>query len=125
MQSGAVGSASYKDASAGHAWRVQNQGAINLDFGANDYASSWIESYQNGTATGKPLSINTKYGGYTYFGGTVFAPDFVLNNGYGVPAMPSTSAAKNHVACILSAGPPIVLGHCTTSIGSDGSCNCM
>jgi hypothetical protein len=78
VQSGTAGSASYTDASAGYAWRVQNQGAINMDFGANQYSDGWIESYQNGTTTGKPLNINTKYGGYVNFGGDVFGPNFTF-----------------------------------------------
>ena len=124
VQSGTAGSASYKDASAGYAWRVQNQGAINVDFGANDYADGWIESYQNGTTVGKPLNINSKYGGYTNFGGFVYAPRYSLTNGDGVTAMPQTSAVANHVTCTLSVGPPIRLGQCASSIRSDGSCNC-
>ncbi len=123
-QSGTVGSTSYADAGAGYAWRVQNQGAINVDFGANDYADGWIESYQNGTTVGKPLNINSKYGGYTNFGGFVYAPRYSLSNGDGLTAMPATSAVVNHAACILSAEPPIRLGHCTAAIRSDGSCKC-
>lgn len=123
-QSGAVGSTSIADASDGYALRVQNQGAINLDFGANDYADSWIESYQNGTTIGKPLNINSKYGGYTNFGGFVFAPRYFLQNGDELTAMPAKSTVANHAACILSAGPPIILGHCTTNIKDDGSCKC-
>ncbi|MGA8673041.1 MAG: hypothetical protein WB679_24420 [Terracidiphilus sp.] len=123
-QSGAVGSTSIPDASDGYALRVQNQGAINLDFGANDYADSWIESYQNGTTIGKPLNINIKYGGYTNFGGYVFAPRYFLQNGDELTAMPAKSTVANHAACILSAGPPIILGHCTTNIKDDGSCKC-
>jgi hypothetical protein len=68
---GAAGSTSYQDPSEGYAWRVENGGAINLDFGANGYLNSWIESYQNGTGLGKPLLINTKYHAPTYFGGDV------------------------------------------------------
>jgi hypothetical protein len=123
-QSGTVGSTSYPDAGSGYAWRVQNQGAINVDFGANDYANGWIESYQNGTTIGKPLNINTKYGGYINFGGFVYAPRYSLSNGDGVTSMPATSAVANHVACILSIGPPIRLGQCTRAVHSDGSCNC-
>lgn len=123
-QSGAVGSTSIPDASDGYALRVRNQGAINLDFGANDYADSWIESYQNGTTIGKPLNINIKYGGYTNFGGFVFAPRYFLQNGDELTGMPAKSAVVNHAACILSAGPPIILGHCTTNIKDDGSCKC-
>ncbi len=123
-QSGTVGSASYADAASGYAWRVQNGGAINLDFGANDYADSWIESYQNGTTVGKPLNINSKYGGFTNFGGYVYAPRYMLQNGDGLTAMPATSAVANHVACILSPGPPIELGRCTAAMKSDGSCSC-
>jgi hypothetical protein len=123
-QSGTVGSTSYKDVTAGYAWRVKNQGAINVDFGANDYADGWIESYQNGTAVGKPLNINSKYGGYTNFGGFVYAPRYSLSNGDGLTAMSAASAVTNHVACILSPGPPIELGHCTAALKSDGSCSC-
>jgi hypothetical protein len=123
-QSGALGSTSYEDASDGYALRVQNQGAADLDFGVNGYSNSWIESHQEGVPLGKTLNINTKYGGWTFFGGEVFAPSFTLNNGDQVPAMPSTSAVTNHVTCILSAGPPIVLGHCTTNVKDDGSCKC-
>ncbi len=123
-QSGTVGSASLKDVTAGYAWRVQNQGAINVDFGANDYANGWIESYQNGTTVGKPLNINSKYRGYTNFGGFVYAPRYSLQNGDGLTAMPATSAVANHVACILSPGPPIELGHCTAAMKSEGSCSC-
>ncbi len=123
-QSGTVGTTSISDASDGYAFRVQNQGAADLDFGVNGYADSWIESHQEGIPLGKTLNINTKYGGWTFFGGAVFAPSFALNNGDQVPAMPSTSAVANHVACIRSAGPPIILGHCTTNIKDDGSCKC-
>jgi hypothetical protein len=123
-QTGAMGSTSYADASDGYALRVQNQGAINMDFGANEYADGWIESYQNGTTTGKPLNINTKYGGYTNFGGYVFAPRYFIQNGDELTAMPAKSSVANHAACILSAGPPIILGHCTTNIKDDGSCSC-
>ena len=85
-QSGTVGSASFADVASGYAWRVQNRGAINVDFGANDYADSWIESYQNGTTVGKPLNINSKYGGFTKFGGlrlcaTLHAPEWRWVNG--------------------------------------------
>jgi hypothetical protein len=121
----AVGSSSYRDASTGYAWRVQNQGAINLDFGANQYANSWIESYQNGTGVGKPLSINTRYGGYTYFGGDVFAPSYHLANGYQIPSMPPAHTGQGHAACVLSNGPPILLGRCVTGILPNGFCTCQ
>jgi hypothetical protein len=124
-QSGTAGSASYTDAGDGYAWRVRNQGAINVDFGANDYADGWIESYQNGTTTGKPLNINSKYGGYVNFGGFVFAPRYSLSNGDGVTSMPPKSAVANHVTCTLSVGPPIRLGQCRSAPRSDGSCNCQ
>lgn len=68
---GSAGSTTYQDASAGYAWRVSNGGAINLDFGANGFVNSWIESYQNGTTTGKPLYINPKFHGPVYFGGAI------------------------------------------------------
>jgi len=123
-QSGTVGSASYLDASAGYAWRIRNQGAADLDFGVNGYSNSWIESHQEDKPLGKTLNINTKYGGWTFFGGEVFAPNYGLSNGDGVTSMPPTSAAANHAACILAAGPPIRLGHCTSELKTDGSCNC-
>ena len=124
-QSATVGSSSISDASTGYTWRVRNQGAADLDFGVNGYSNSWIESHQEGESRGKTLNINTQYGGWTFFGGTVFAPSFTLSNGYQVPAVPSSSAVANHAACILSAGPPVVMGHCTSGIHSDGSCNCQ
>lgn len=128
--SGVVGSASYQDASVGYAWRVQNQGDLNLDFGVNGYSNSWIESYQPGilppaALRGKTLEINAKYGGYTFFGGRVSAPSFTFSNGDAVPAIPTGSAAVNHATCILSSGPPVVLGSCTSGIHADGSCTCM
>ena len=123
-QSGTVGSSTVPDASTGYAWRVRNQGAADLDFGVNGYSNSWIESHQEDKPLGKTLNINTKYGGWTFFGGKVSAPSFTLDNGDQLPGMPLTSAAANHVACILSAGPPIVMGHCTSSIRDDGSCKC-
>ena len=123
-QSGTIGSSSYLDASAGYALRVQNQGAADLDFGVNGYSNSWIESHQEDRPLGKTLNINTKYGGWTFFGGNVSAPNFTLDNGDQVTAMPSSSAVANHAACILSPGPPIVMGHCTSGIRGDGSCSC-
>lgn len=68
---GPWGSASYQDASQGYTLRVGNGGAINLDFGANAYVNSWIESYQNGTSLPKTLYINTKYHAPTMFGGPI------------------------------------------------------
>ena len=123
-QSGTVGSSTVPDASAGYAWRVRNQGAADLDFGVNGYSNSWIESHQEDRPLGKTLNINTKYGGWTFFGGNVFAPSFTLNNGDQVTAMPSSSAITNRAACVLSPGPPIVLGRCTSGIRDDGSCSC-
>ena len=120
-----VGSASYADASAGYAWRVRNQGAADLDFGVNGYANSWMESHQEGLPLGKTLNINTKYGGATNFGGAVFAPSYWLANGSNLPAMPAPSAVADYAACIKSAGPPIVLGRCTSGVHSDGSCSCQ
>jgi hypothetical protein len=123
-QSGTVGSSTIPDASAGYAWRVRNQGAADLDFGVNGYSNSWIESHQEDKPLGKTLNINTQFGGWTFFGGKVSAPNFTLNNGDEVTGMPSSSAVANHAACILSPGPPIVLGRCTSSVRVDGSCVC-
>jgi hypothetical protein len=123
-QSGTVGSSTIPDAGTGYAWRVRNQGAADLDFGVNGYSNSWIESHQEDRPLGKTLNINTKYGGLTFFGGNVYAPSFTLNNGDQMTAMPSSSAVSNRAACILSPGPPIVLGRCTSGIQDDGSCSC-
>ena len=45
----------------------------------------------------------------------------------GVPAasaVSSTAPTANHAACIKSAGPPIVIGTCSTVVASDGTCTC-
>jgi hypothetical protein len=121
--SGSAGSTSYQDASTGYAWRIGNGGAINLDFGGNDYMNSWIESYQSGTTLGKPLFINTKYHASTYFGGNIGiwgVGDLIDGSGNffagagTVPIYRCTGALNNGV---LSANPTVTCNSAAVDTG--------
>jgi hypothetical protein len=41
------------------------------------------------------------------------------------PYVPQMSGdGPGYAACVLAAGPPVVIGHCTTVVGSGGACTC-
>ena len=91
-------------------------------------------------SNGSQLTIATSgAGGAVYFRGSVdFYPYAPTNsasfaspitstsvNGVDVAkALTGSTASTGQAACIYAAGPPIVIGHCTSVVGAGGACTC-
>ena len=54
-----------------------------------------------------------------------YAADGSVTDGPSVNSLATASSpTANHAACIKSAGPPVLVGYCSTVVASDGTCTC-
>ena len=54
-----------------------------------------------------------------------YASDGSVTNGPAVASLPTVATPiAGHAACIKSAGPPVVVGFCSTVVDSSGNCTC-
>lgn len=100
-------------------WQLQTQ----VGTGTNPNSSFSILPYNS---TGTPqidLNANTEvFGGGNLTGSLQWGGGPVINNSTAVPQVGSPTAG--HGACIKSAGPPVVIGYCSTALSSSGTCTC-
>lgn len=90
----------------------------NVTFGSGRFtgAVNAIGGFQYNTAA--PLGHYLRGNGTDYVDNTIQAGD--LPNA--IPNVGSPTA--NQAACIKSLGPPVVIGYCSTVVGSSGGCTC-
>lgn len=74
-----------------------------------------LQAIQQGTAN-KTLSLNPAGGPTTLGGGASIGSSNALPQ-VGTPTV-------GHAACIKAAGPPVVIGFCSTVVSTSGSCTC-
>ena len=75
-----------------------------------NFATEWPYTIRNANQSKIDISYDS-----TNCGGASTTPSAVPQVG---------SATAGHAACIKSAGPPVVLGSCSTEMDSSGSCTC-
>jgi hypothetical protein len=99
-------SAAYSAGGDNEIVRINAGGANSLLFGVNGYSDTWIQSVQDDTSNyPKPLQLNPG-------GGTVS-----IGSNY-VPLQSTGTQTGGYLACIKSAGPPIIIGTCTAVSGA-------
>jgi Pectate lyase superfamily protein len=100
-------------------WQLQTQ----VGAGTNPNSSFSILPYNS---TGIPqidLNANTEvFGNENLTGNLQWGGGPVINNSTALPQVGTPTAG--HMACIKSAGPPVVIGYCSTSATSSGTCTC-
>jgi hypothetical protein len=87
------------------------QGIISVDGSGN----TSIQAIEHGVAN-KTLSLNPSGGPTTIGGGAAITSSNALPQ-VGTPAI-------NQAACIKAAGPPVVIGFCSTAVSASGGCTC-
>jgi hypothetical protein len=81
-----------------------------------------IEGIQQGVGYNQIVRIQP-HGGPTIVGGTEsIGGGVTINSSTLLPQV--GSPVPGHVACIKAAGPPVVIGYCSTVVSADGACTC-
>lgn len=100
-------------------WLLQEQ----LGTGTNPNSNFSIFPFNS---TGTPqidLNANTEvFGNLNMTGNLQWGGGALINNSNGIPQVGTPLAG--HAACIKFAGPPVVIGYCSTAPTSSGTCTC-
>ncbi len=116
---------------------VQKNGATTIDNSLTVTSSARAASFQVGTHTVLPSSLNGYHGSGsrvqisdgTGAGGNLPKYDVtgnITDSGVSAAQLPvvSPKAAAGHVACIKAIGPPVQIGSCSTRPDTTGACSC-
>jgi hypothetical protein len=94
-----------------------------IDIGGNVIMPPGLTGYHGTSGTKVQLSDGTGTSGNL----AIFAADGSVTNGPLPPVAPTITAGTPTVgqaACIKAAGPPVLIGYCSTVVDAFGACTC-